>query len=129
MLYSTHRHIVAVLVGEDTSNDGRVSTTRIRPQLVREVADFIGPAGKGIVMPRFTSSIHLRISNAQSDELDEAAIRWYRGNRTDLVRDAVRQHLDRLYSGQTQPAPMEPRPRKRVAEAGDQDLDSSELIW
>jgi hypothetical protein len=83
-------------------------------------------------MARFTTSIHVRFSKQVFDATGEAATLWYRGNRTDLVRDAVTQHLDRLYSGQTKPAPLAGVSYASNDDAEDEvasELDSNVAIW
>lgn len=60
---------------------------------------------------RFTKVLTFRLGQDDIDDIQAAAVRWYRGNRTDLIRDAVVQHLDRLYAGTTQPGPLGPRPK------------------
>lgn len=58
---------------------------------------------------RYDHSIHIRVSADEADRFQGAASTWYRGNRTDFVRDAIAQHLTRLYAGTTSPSPAESR--------------------
>ena len=55
---------------------------------------------------RYSRSIHIRLDESDNAATIAAAVKFYRGNRTDLVRDAITQHLERLYAGATSPSPV-----------------------
>lgn len=58
---------------------------------------------------KYSRSIHVRLSDEDNITTMAAAEKFYRGNRTDLVRDAIIQHLARLYAGDTTPSPRPSR--------------------
>lgn len=74
---------------------------------------------------RYRNSTHIRLDDATHERITDAATRWYRGNRTDLIRDAIVCHLDALYTGRTTPSPADPKPVAIVREG----VDEGANIW
>jgi hypothetical protein len=79
------------------------------------------------------SSTHIRLTREEHARLGDAAARWYRGNRTDLMRDAIERHLEALYAGTVAPTPVKTRAYVAiVADASsvtDDTVDSIEAVW
>lgn len=75
---------------------------------------------------RYRNSTHVRLSDDDYKRIGDAAAVWYRGNRTDLMRDAIIQHLNGLYAGVSHPSPLRPRTDSQSDATA---IDESADIW
>lgn len=60
-----------------------------------------------------TTAVNIRLKPGERQLWQAAADFYYRGNRADLIRDAVTQHLKRLYAGETRPSPVDSERNER----------------